>query len=428
MGSSLSLGYLAVGLSLLFSALFSGMEIAYLSANRLRLEMDRKSNSLNNRLVKMYVSHPSQFIATILVGNNIAVVVYGMAMTVVLAPWLNGISQNASFLLATQTVISTIIVLIIAEFLPKVLFHTHPNFFLKVFAFPISVFYILLFPVAHATTWLSNRLLRMFIPGGVDSQASALAFGKSDLNNLVDEASQGKAKEEEDQVKEQEIRIFQNALDFSEVKVRDCLIPRPDMVTIEINESLQRLQQLFVSSHYSRIPVYEDTVDNIVGYVNAKSLFHSPERIADVLMQLPYVPETMRARDLLTQFIRTSRSMAIVVDEFGGTAGLVTIEDLVEEIFGEINDEHDLTRIVMKEVDEGMYLLSGRAEVEAINEQFGLEIPEEEGYDTLAGFILEHDPSIPKVGEEIVIGCFLITVLRANAGRIGLVQLRVLDR
>ncbi|PIE84418.1 MAG: hypothetical protein CSA07_01515 [Bacteroidia bacterium] len=428
MDESLSLGYLAVALSLLFSALFSGMEIAYLSANRLRLEMDRKSNSLNNRLVKMYVSHPAQFIATILVGNNVAMVVYGMAMTVVLGPWLTSISGNASLLLAAQTVISTVIVLIIAEFLPKVLFHTHPNFFLKVFAFPIAVFYILLFPVAHATTWVSNRLLRLFIPGGVDSRGGTLAFGKSDLNNLVDEASQGKMREEEDQVKEQEIRIFQNALDFSELKVRDCLIPRTDMVTIEINESLSRLQQLLVSSHYSRIPVYEDTVDNIVGYVNAKSLFRSPGRIADILLQLVYVPETMRARDLLAQFIRTSRSMAIVVDEFGGTAGLVTIEDLVEEIFGEINDEHDLTRIVMKTVGQGTYLLSGRAEVESINEEFSLEIPEDEGYDTLAGFILEHDPSIPKVGEEIVIGNFLITVLRVNAGRIGLVQLRVLDR
>lgn len=423
MPSSLVPDYVTLAVSLLLSALFSGVEIAYLSANRLRLELDRKQHSLTSRIVQLYVEYPGQFIASILVGNNIAIVLYGIAMQDLLQPWLISYSADASFQVVSQTIISTIIILILAEFLPKALFRTHPNAFLKVFAFPIFFFYILLYPISRGMTWLSSVLLGLIMHEQVGDEGARIVFGKTDLNHLVDEFSQNKPSEDDDEDLEHEIKIFQNALEFSDIKVRECFIPRTDIVGIELTESVDKLCNLFISSSYSRIPVYEDSVDNILGYVNAKAIFRHPAAIRDVMIELPFVPETMKAGKLLTQFIRTSSSMAIVVDEFGGTAGLITIEDIVEEIFGDIQDEHDTSSVIMKCVAPGRFVFSGRAEVEAINEHFDLGIPEVEAYDTIAGYILDQEPSIPKPNDELEIGPYRVKILRVDGSRIKLVEL-----
>jgi len=417
---------LAVALvcSLVLSALFSGVEIAYLSANRLRIELDRKTNSLSQRVVRIYVQHPAQFIATLLVGNNVALVIYGMAMSDLLAPWLATFSANETYQLLSQTAISTVIILIVAEFLPKALFRIHPNAFLTLFALPVFLFYILLHPIASGITLLSHGLLKIFFRQRLVEHAAGSTLGPQDLNHLVDEATQVSDSQDQDAV-DQEIRIFQNALEFSDVKVRECLVPRPDIEAIPITASLQDLRHLFITTNFSRIPVYQDTVDNIVGYVNAKRLFEHPASIREAMRPLTFIPETMKASDLLSQFIKNSRSMAIVVDEFGGTAGLVTIEDLVEEIFGEIDDEHDTQSIVMRQTGPHEYLLSGRAEVDVINEMFKLDIPDSDDYDTVAGFILDNQPSIPQPNDTIQIGQFRIRILQVDGSRISLLSLSV---
>lgn len=419
--------YLGLAISVVLSALFSGMEIAFLSANRLRLELDKKSHSISTRIIQIYTDYPNQFIASILVGNNLSVVVYGMAMSALLTPWLSALAANESLVLITETLISTIFILLVAEFLPKTIFRASPNTFLKVFAVPVFFFYIVFYPVSRGITWLSARLISLFTHQRVNPHAPPAAFGKTDLNYLVDEASNSLDEPSETNDYEHEIKVFQNALEFSDVKIRDCLVPRPDIEAIEVNATIGELRDLFLATSFSRIPVYEDNVDNIIGYVNAKSLFRHPKSIRDILFPIQYIPETAKANKMLTQLIRTSQSIAIVVDEFGGTAGLITIEDLVEEIFGEINDEHDTNNIVMKRISPTEYILSGRAEVDELNHRFSLDIPESEGYDTIAGYILDQHPSIPNANDELQLGSFLIHILQVDESRIVLVRLTVLD-
>lgn len=417
--------YLLLGFSVVFSALFSGVEIAFLAANRLRLELDKKSRSVTTRIIQIYTDHPNQFIASILVGNNICVVIYGMAMSAILTPMLSRFLSNESIIITVETIISTMLILLVAEFLPKVLFRAAPNGFLKIFAVPIFFFYILFYPISRGVTILSQWLISLFTHQKVRQQAIPVVFGKTDLNHLVGEASGHIDDAEPVGGDDHSLRIFQNALAFSDVKVRDCLVPRPDIEAIEMNSPIEELRDLFLATNFSRIPVYSDNVDNIVGYVNVKSLFQQPSTIKDVLRPLRYIPETMQARQVLTQFIRSSTSMAIVVDEFGGTAGLITIEDLVEEIIGEINDEHDTPNVVMKQLSPTEFILSGRAEVEEVNERFGLSIPEEETYGTIAGFILAQQPSIPQPNDVLELGEFKIKILQVDGSRIALLQLTV---
>jgi len=412
-------------LSLLFSALFSGTEIAFLTANRLRLELDKKQNPLLARLLSIYTSNPALFIASILVGNNVALVLYGLAISEILNPYLGGFFSDPWLLLLLQTLLSTILLLLFAEFLPKAICRIHANGLLKVLAFPIFVFYILFYPVSKLMTLLSGHLVRLFTKRNLLTTPQPTIFGRNDLNVLIEEAAQQSEEEDEHDPdpSRNALRLMRNALEFSEAKVRDCYVPRPDIVTIDVNDSLEELRALFISSNFSRIPVYENTVDNIIGYVNAKSLFRHPDSIRQILISLRFIPETMSASRLLSDFIHSSSSMAIVVDEFGGTAGLVTIEDLVEEIFGEINDEHDQLDIQMSEVGEGVYHLSGRAEVEEVNERFGLKIPESDDYDTVAGYILAHHPSIPVEGATCVIEDYTFRILKVEGSRITLVEL-----
>ncbi len=417
--------YWLFALSLLFSALFSGTEIAFLTANRLRLELDKKQNPLLARLLSIYTSNPALFIASILVGNNVALVLYGLAISEILNPYLGGFFSDPWLLLLLQTLLSTILLLLFAEFLPKAICRIHANGLLKVLAFPIFVFYILFYPVSKLMTLLSGHLVRLFTKRNLLTTPQPTIFGRNDLNVLIEEAAQQSEEEDEHDPdpSRNALRLMRNALEFSEAKVRDCYVPRPDIVTIDVNDSLEELRALFISSNFSRIPVYENTVDNIIGYVNAKSLFRHPDSIRQILISLRFIPETMSASRLLSDFIHSSSSMAIVVDEFGGTAGLVTIEDLVEEIFGEINDEHDRLDIQMSEVGEGVYHLSGRAEVEEVNERFGLKIPESDDYDTVAGYILAHHPSIPVEGATCVIEDYTFRILKVEGSRITLVEL-----
>lgn len=417
--------YWLFALSLLFSALFSGTEIAFLTANRLRLELDKKQNPLLARLLSIYTSNPALFIASILVGNNVALVLYGLAISEILNPYLGGFFSDPWLLLLLQTLLSTILLLLFAEFLPKAICRIHANGLLKVLAFPIFVFYILFYPVSKLMTLLSGHLVRLFTKRNLLTTPQPTIFGRNDLNVLIEEAAQQSEEEDEHDPdpSRNALRLMRNALEFSEAKVRDCYVPRPDIVTIDVNDSLEELRALFISSNFSRIPVYENTVDNIIGYVNAKSLFRHPDSIRQILISLRFIPETMSASRLLSDFIHSSSSMAIVVDEFGGTAGLVTIEDLVEEIFGEINDEHDRLDIQMSEVGEGVYHLSGRAEVEEVNERFGLKIPESDDYDTVAGYILAHHPSIPVEGATCVIEDYTFRILKVEGSRITRVEL-----
>lgn len=409
------------------SALCSGVEFAYMSANRLRIEIDRDRRGLSSWIIHRYLGKPGLFIASILVGNNVALVVYGMLMNRLLKPVTTPLAlYGDTVVLIAETIISTICILIVGEFLPKVLSKTHPNAFLRVLAIPAYLVYVFFYPLSLFMSWVSARFIRLITKKESLSEDAGLTFGRTDLNVLVEQAAPQKDGEETlDQVNEHELRIFRNALDFSEIKLRDCLVPRMDIEAADVENSVNDLQALFVKTKYSRIPIYEGSVDNIIGYVNAKSLFRRPKSIREVVLPLCFVPETMKAGTLLTQFIKSTSSMAIVVDEFGGTAGLVTIEDLLEEIFGDINDEHDSSTQVFKQLDKHTYRFSGRAEVEELNERFNLGIPESDSYDTIAGFILHYHPDIPEVGDTIEIGSFTFSIERVDASRIRLVRLEV---
>lgn len=409
------------------SALCSGVEMAYMLANRLRIEIDRDKRSISGWIIQRYLQKPGLFITSILVGNNVALVVYGMLMSQLLRPLIEPMAQYGdTVVLLTETIISTICILIVGEFLPKVLSKTHPNAFLKIFALPSYLIYVLFYPLSLFMSWVSSKIIRRITKKEIPSEGTALPFGRTDLNVLVEQASQQKDDDEaDDQINEHELKIFRNVLDFGDVKLRDCLVPRTDIEAADVESSVAELQKLFVDTKFSRIPVYEESVDNIIGYVNAKALFRRPQTIREVVLPLRYVPETMKANTLLTQFIKSSASMAIVVDEFGGTAGLVTIEDLLEEIFGEINDEHDLSTTILRKLDDRTYRFSGRAEVEEINERFNLGIPESDGYDTIAGFILHHHSDIPSAGEELEISGFKFYIERVDASRIRMVRMEV---
>ena len=407
-------------ISLFFSFFFAGMEIAYLSANKLKLELDKKKGGFTSHVIAVLAGNKEQYIATMLVGNNIALVIYGIEIAVLLTPALGKLIQIPSLLLLVQTLISTIIVLVTAEFLPKSIFRLHPNAFLRFFALPVYILYIIFYPISKFTSWLSYWIIRLVFRIKVKHDGSKPIFNKVDLDFLVDQASSADDGEGDHT---QELKIFQNALDFSEVRLRDCMIPRTDIEAIDVNATVDELRAKFAETNYSRLPVYSNSIDNIVGYVNSKVLFINPQSIKSKLINIDFVPETMPANKMLTRFIKEHKSIAIVVDEFGGTAGLVTIEDIMEEIFGEIDDEHDRNEFVEKKLSDNEYIFSGRLEVKHLNENYQLDIPESDDYETLAGFILFKHQNIPKLNETIEFEGFIIKILRVNETRIELVRL-----
>jgi len=409
-------------ISLIFSAFFSGMEIAFLSANKLRIEIDKRHKTFPSRLITIFSRVPSKYIATMLVGNNIALVLYGIEVGRVLHnPIVNflGISSEAAVLII-QTLISTLVILMTAEFLPKMLFRINPNAALNIFAIPTLIFYILLYPVTLLTIWISNFTMKHLFRVDVEYEGSEPVFSKVDLSHLV---MDGNKEQIMDIEKEHDLKIFKNALEFSTLKVRDCLIPRTEMVAVEIESPVPELIQKFSETGFSRIFVYRDSIDNVIGYVNSKDMFLQPDHIGQFLKSVPIVPETLPVNKLLRTFIKNGRNIALVVDEYGGTSGLITSEDIIEEIFGEIEDEHDTTDLIQKQLSENSFRFAGRLEIDYLNEKYNLEIPESEEYDTLAGFVIYHHTSIPEVNTVLQIESFEIRVIKVSANRVDVIEL-----
>jgi len=406
--------------SLLLSAFFSGMEIAFVSSNKLRIELDKKQGVSGSRMISIFTSNPGQYIATMLVGNNIALVIYGILMALVLEPVIRPFTDSESLILVLQTVISTIIILILAEFLPKTLFRLIPNTSLKVFSIPVIFFYICLFPVSRLMIGLSGLIMHYIMRVPRNKNATPDAFGRIDLDHLVNESSPEHDTEGDT---EHEMKFFQKALDFSNVKLRDCMVPRTDVVALEESATIEELRQRFIETGLSKILIYRETPDNILGYISSKELFRNPDSLDSMIMTLPIVPETMPANKLLQSFIRENKSISLVVDEFGGTSGIVTMEDILEEILGEIEDEHDSSELKEQAISENEFIFSARHEIDYLNEKYRLDIPKTDEYETLAGIILYHYESIPKINDRIKIGDFTLRILDVSETRIEMVQL-----
>ncbi len=399
---------------LLLSAFFSGMEIAFVASNKLRIEIDKHNKSVAQALIDLFVANSGMYITTILVGNNVVMVIYGIFMTEYLTKFFGFMQFSVGMKLLVETLISTLIILFFAEFLPKTLFRLRPNAFLRAFAVPVFLFYLLFFPITYFSVWFGGLLLRVFTGKKLEEDESDKAFGKVGLDNLIEE---GEIVEEGNE-EIHEIKLFRNALDFSEIKLRECIVPRTDLVALPLDSSLDELTRLFVETGLSRILIYKENIDDIIGYVHSSSLFKDPPTVAKAISRVIIVPETMSASHLLNMFIKEQRSIAVVVDEFGITAGIVTIEDIMEEIFGEIEDEHDHQNLTETVVNEHEYIFSGRLEVDYLNEKYHVGLQENEEYETLAGYVLYYNESIPVEGERIEINGITFEVLSVKNARI----------
>ena len=399
---------------LLLSAFFSGMEIAFLTSNKLRIEIDKSKKGVTQALIDLFISHSGMYITTLLVGNNVVMVIYGIFMSDLLVKQFEFLHLSIGVELFVETLVSTLIILVFAEFLPKTVFRLRSNLFLKLFSVPVFLFYLLFFPLSYLSVWLGGWLLRIFTGRKLGHKEPNRAFGKVDLNNLIEEGEVNARQEEE----MHEIKLFRNALDFSEVKLRECIVPRPDVVALSIDSSIEELTQLFIDTGLSRILIYKESIDDIIGYVHISTLFKDPPTIAKALSRVLIVPETMSAQRLLNLFIRDQKSVAVVVDEFGITAGIVTIEDIMEEIFGEIEDEHDHLNLKEVMISEQEYIFSGRLEVDYLNEKYHLDLEEREEYETLAGLVLYFNQSIPQEGETIVVNDLTFKILSVKNARI----------
>ena len=415
--------YIYLLITMAFSAFFSGMEIAFVSVDKLRFEMERK-DGVTSRILSYFFRNSNNFISTMLVGNNIALVIYGILMAQVIKVHLLGDLISNDFVeVLLQTVISTLIILVTGEFLPKTLFKINPNLVLKVCAFPLLICYVILYPISQLSSGLSYLFLRMF-GMKINKEASDKAFGKVDLDYFV-QSSIDNAEDEEEL--DTEVKIVQNACDFSSIKIRDCIVPRTEVVAVDLTTSLEELKSLFVESGISKIIVYDGNIDNVVGYIHSSEMFRNPADWRNNVKEVPIVPETMAAHKLMKLFMQQKKTIAVVVDEFGGTSGIVSLEDLVEEIFGDIEDEHDNTSYVCKQIGESEYVLSGRLEIEKVNETFNLDLPEEDDYMTVGGLILNRYQSFPKLHEVVTIEKFQFKIIKVTATKIELVRLKVVE-
>ena len=416
-------GILVIFIAIIFSAFFSGMEIAFITANKLRIELDRKQGVSGSKIIRIFNNNPGQYISTMLIGNNVALVVYGLFFSRLLGPILTPLIGSDLAVLILNTVISTAIILIVAEFLPKTVFKISPNFFLKLLSLPAMFFYYLFYPVSKLTLAASNLFIRIFF--GIRSKEKEqenLVFSKVDIDHFM---NLNKSASEEPESYPHNIRIFQNALDFSNVKLRECMVPRTEIDAIEAKSSVAELKERFIETGHSRILVYQHSIDNITGYFELKDIFKDPPDIISCVRKLAIVPETMAANKLLRLFFDEKKNVALVVDEFGGTSGMVTIEDVLEEIVGDIEDEHDINELTEKTISDKEYVFSGRLEIDYINETYNLDLPEENDYETLAGMILYYHGSIPVCNETIRIRNFVFRVLRVTATRLELVNLKI---
>ncbi len=416
-------GILIILAAILFSAFFSGMEIAFISSNKLRLELDIKQGEFGSGILKIFSKNPGQYIATMLVGNNIALVIYGIFFSRLFSPVLTPLIGSDILVLIVNTIISTAIILFVAEFLPKNTFIIAPNFFLKALSFPTVLFYWLFYPISKFALLVSNLIIRIF-PASKQArkQEENIVFSKVDLDHFI---SLSREREEITEPHRHNINIFQNALDFSRVKLRECMVPRTEIEAVECTSPVAELKDKFIETQHSRILVYQDTIDNIIGYFELKDIFRNPPDIKSNIRKLAIVPETMAANKLLKVFVDEKKNVALVVDEFGGTSGMVTIEDVLEEIVGDIEDEHDVQELMEKAVSHNEYIFSGRLEIDYLNEKYHLGLPEEDDYETLAGMILFFHGSIPGNNDVIRIKNIVFKILKVTSTRVELVNMKL---
>jgi putative hemolysin len=422
---------LIIVISLLLSAFFSGMEIAYVSSNKIHIEIEKKQEGFLAKILSKITAKPSKFIATMLIGNNIALVIYGFFMGDELMLWFQSMlpTQNViinyffnDLSLLSQTIISTLVILFTAEFLPKVFFQIYANSLLKILAFPAYVFYVAFSWISETVLWISDFVLKKFFK--TEGDQIQLAFTKVELGNYISE--QMESVEEHDEV-DSEIQIFQNALEFSDVKAREVMVPRTELTAVDLNDDIENVKQLFIDTGFSKILVYKENIDDILGYVHLFELFKKPKNIGSILMSVELIPETMFVKDVLELLSKKRKSIAVVVDEYGGTSGIITIEDIIEELFGEIEDEHDSDDLQETQISETQFLLSARLEVDYINEAYKLNLPIGENYETLGGLIVSYNEEIPKKDEVITIDQFRFTILEASNTKIDLVDLKILE-
>ncbi|MEE4115204.1 MAG: hemolysin family protein [Marinilabiliaceae bacterium] len=410
-------------ITIIMSAFFSGMEIAFVSSNKLRVEIDYKQRRFGSGIVKRFIDRPGVYIVTMLIGNNISLVIYGLFTAKLLEPFLSSLIESDLLVLLSQTIISTFVILVLAEFLPKAVFRLAPNSFLNNLSFPTLLFYITFFPLTWLIIKLSNGLLRIFFGASGQEKPEDMVFSKVDLDNLVNEVNE---EDNESDLEQHDIRIFQNALDLSNVKVRACMVPRTEVVALPANSSLDDLKQTFIDTGHSNILIYEDTIDKITGYFRLRDLFRTPDSINSAIRKIPIVPESMAANNLLKLFVEENKKLALVVDEFGGTSGIVTLEDVLEEIVGEIEDEHDSSGLTERKIGDSEYLFSGRLEIDYINEAYKLSLPASEEYETLAGLVFSHHGSIPKINEVIEIENIRLKILKITDTRLELINVKII--
>ena len=408
---------------MVLSAFFSGMEIAFVSSNRLLAEMDT-SGSPSQRAISFFYRHPNNFVSTMLVGNNIALVIYGILFAQIFDTTLfSGLGDGER--VTADTILSTVVVLFTGEFLPKTICKSNPNTMLSLFAIPAMIFYVILYPISRFATFLSRAML-LIMGVKMEKQKEGAGFTRVDLDYLV-QSSIENAKDDEEIT--DEVKIFHNALDFSDTKVRDCMVPRTEIEAVDVEDcTVDELRNKFIESGFSKIIVYKDDIDHIIGYIHSSEMFRNPEKWRDGIRTLPYVPETMAAKKLMHTFMQQKKSIGVVVDEFGGTSGLVSLEDIVEEIFGDIEDEHDTSNYVARQTEDGDYLLSARLEIEKVNEMFDLELPDSDEYMTVGGLILHEYQSFPKLNEIVQIGDFEFKIVKSTMTKIELVRLKVVKK
>ena len=414
---------LYIFLTMALSAFFSGMEIAFVSSNRMLAEMDKERNASTQRFLTFFYKHPNGFVSTMLVGNNIVLVIYGILIARLFDNTIFS-GMDPAFTVPADTILSTLIVLFTGEFLPKTLFKSNPNRLLALFAPLAYLFYVVLWPISKFSTLISKWLLRIFGMQSEKESGDDEGFTKVDLDYLL-QTSIENARSEEDI--DDEVKIFQNALEFTDTKVRDCMIPRTEIKAVDMETcTLQQLEQMFIESGNSKIIVYQDDIDHVVGYIHSSEMFRSPESWKEKIITVPSVPASRAAQKLMRLFMQQKKSLAVVVDEFGGTSGIVALEDIVEEIFGDIEDEHDSSKYVAQKTENGEYILSARLEIDKVNEMFGLELPESDDYMTIGGLILHYYESFPKLNEVVTIGKMEFKILRNTMTKIELVKLKML--
>ncbi|HDO26822.1 MAG TPA: HlyC/CorC family transporter [Bacteroidetes bacterium] len=417
---------LVIIIMILLSGFFSGTEIAFVSSSRLKQELDLKKNVLPARVLSVFYQNPSRFLGALLLGNNIALVVYGMAMAILLEPWLisilPGVFHSELVILLTQTIISTLIILFTAEFIPKILFRINPNSILKIVAVPVWLFYYLFYPLILFYIGIAEVLLKHVFK--IKLATSGYTFSSIDLEEFVKDYNPNVVNQDDIN---REIQMIQNAIEFKNIKLRDCMVPRTEIEAIELSTPLQQLRELFLQTGHSKIMVYKGSIDKLIGYVHAYDLFDKPREIKEMIRKVDVYPETMSAREVLNIFIKQHKSIAIVVDEFGGTSGIVTMEDIIEEIFGEIEDEYDMDITVEKKIGDDEYIFSTRLEIDYLNDKYKFNLPISDEYETLAGFILHYYESIPAEQEEIAIPPYHFTILKSSNNRLEEVKLRIIS-